>query len=306
MAKQFTFTKTNVRADQLKREINDNPAFTATCEYVSTEGNTVLIVFNTDLTTQEEQELNNVLENHVPEEEYVAVSTLPFSDVNKLAVHSSPKPLIDQTTYVVWTGAGDIIGSGQIGNGDPLVFVLQPGTPEVSKDIYFDPIHGRVWIHEGFVMWKDAGIGDNISAVIMAQPSQLQTFANLDLVIQDNWVKPAPNGPGTGTHGFASTPKLIPRTYSKDGDWDFDGVSLIPNLSGTGMYKISTIEQCVHMYINQIPLFGTTTSYVAFTSDDTAELPPGYFIRITCKNNSNSNWIATVFMEIFRERTHVP
>lgn len=129
---------------------------------------------------------------------------------------------------------------------------------------------------------------------------------NLDLIIENNWVKPAPDGPGTGTHGFAGSPRLIPRTYSKDGDWDYDGTSLIPNMIHTGNYRISDIEQHVHKYINRIPLVGTTNTHVPFSSDDTSLLPVGYFIRVKCVNASNSSWKATVFMEIYRERTHVP
>lgn len=307
MATQFNFTMLQVKPDQLRREINDNETFVSTCLYITTEGNNVLIVFNIDLTTEEEVELNHVVEDHSPEEDYVAVSTLPISDVNKLAVHASPKPLTDNVNYVVWTGAGDNIGSGQVGDGDILVFEMTPGVAEVIKDVRFDPIHGKVWIHEGFVMWANAGIGDNISSVIMGEASPLQTFANLDLVIDENhWVKPAPGGPGTGTHGFAGTPTLIPRTFSMDGDWDYDGVSLLPNTSGTGAYRISDIEQCIHKYINKIPLYGTATTYVPFTSDDTSYIPPGFFVRIKCVNFSDSSWTANVFMEIYRERTYVP
>ncbi len=100
----------------------------------------------------------------------------------------------------------------------------------------------------------------------------------------------------------------MPRPFSKDGDWDFDGVNLLPNLAGTGEYRISDIERPVHRYFNKIPLYGSSTTYFTMSSEETAELRVdlGYFIRVNVFNNSNSNWSLSCIMEIFRERTVDP
>lgn len=236
----------------------------------------------------------------------------PISDVDgkKIAVHPSYKPEIDgKTTYAVWTGAGDASGPDKIGDGDLLHFTMTPGTPKVTKDIIFNQeLFGKVWIHEAYLKFTGGGPGDYVSSDVMAKGVTLQQSVNLDLEIYDtNMVKLAAGGPGTGTHGFASTPALIPRSYSLDGDWDYDEITgLVPNTGGTGAYKISTEDQPVHRYVNKIPCFGDCASYFSMSSDETAEIQSGYFLRVDVYNNSDTAWDLSVIMEIYRERTVDP
>lgn len=245
----------------------------------------------------------------------------------KVAVHSSPKPEIEGLeTFVVWTGAGDDVSDPEnpvIGDGDLLNFQCTIGTSEVVKDVIWDQqTFGRVWIHEAYLKFTDGGNGDYITAYVMAKPSTILDAATiaflegqgqlppgavtLDLELDgtDNTkVLPAAGGPGTGTHGFGAVPVLVPRTYSKNGYWDYDGVNLIPNLAGTGAFDIHTTEQVAHKYVNKVPCNGDCTTYFMMSSDETAEIRDGYFIRITAYNVSNTNWEASVLMEIYRERT---
>lgn len=236
---------------------------------------------------------------------------LPRSNLDntKLAVHSSPKPDISGlTTYAVWTGAGDDMGTGNIGDGPLLHFASEVGVAQKTVDVEFHEDHGRVWLHEGYVKFSDAGSGDEMSAGVVANATPLQTSVNLDLVIENNWVKFAPGGPGTGTHGFADASKiaLIRRSYSLDGDWDYDGINLTPNAEGTGLFKISDIERVVHRFVNRIPCYGTASNFFTLSSDETTELPKNYFLRVTQKNVSDTVWHASVILEIYRERTFVP
>jgi len=245
--------------------------------------------------------------------------TLPTSRTigGKLAVHSSSKPEPAGTeTFAVWTGAGDDLSkedpNESIGGGELLNFSMSydnAGPHWETKDVRFDPRHGRVWIHEAYIKFEDGGIPDYLTSSIMADPSPvIDHTVSLDLIVEDDWVKYSPGGPGTGTHGFAGNPILIPRPYSKDGDWDFDGTNLLPNFTGTGKYKISNIEREVSRYFNKLPCNGTSSTYFTMTSDETAELHNelGYFIRIKVRNQSNSAWNLSVIMEIFRERTCSP
>ena len=154
--------------------------------------------------------------------------------------------------------------------------------------------------------------GDYIIGDIRAEATPLQTSVNKDLEVNgSNWIVFASAGAGTGTHGWADASKivLIPRTFSKDGDWNFDGVNLTPNASSTGGYKISDIEQIAHRYVNKIPCSGTVP-YFSITSDETSLLPPNYYVRITCKTEDGGNfaqvWGLCVLLEIYRQRTHNP
>ncbi len=243
--------------------------------------------------------------------------TLPYSKhlEGKLAVHSSSKPEpTGHETYAVWAGSGDDPSqpdpTDSLGAGDLLMFNMTfdvGGSHVESKDVKFDPRHGRVWIHEAYLKFENGGIQDYLSADIMAPATPMQTSVNLDYYIEDDWVKYATGSPA-GTHGWAGTPVLIPRTFSMDGDWDWDGTNLTPNFTGTGGYKISSIDRPVHRYFNKIPLYGSSTTYFTMSSEETAELPisMGYFIRINVFNNSNTNWSLSCIMEIYRERTVDP
>lgn len=310
MSTNYTKVKPEqVNLIQLQAEINATGGIVPSCTAATTEESDLILTFAAELSSSEETILDGIIASHTPNPEMISVSELPIStDTNKLAVQHSAKPLIpNKTTYVVWTGAGDNLETHQLSDGPILAAHLEPGTAEESIDVKFDPIHGRVWLNEGYLRFQDAGVGDYVSAYIIAPASQLQTMANLNLVVDaNNYIKFAPGGPGTGTHGFAATPVLLPRTYSRDGDWDYDGTNLLPNMTGTGEYKMSTEEKPVHKYFNKIPLFGTCPNYFSMASDDTAELIYPYFVRIIFHNISNTTWSAQVIMEIYRERTCEP
>jgi hypothetical protein len=236
-------------------------------------------------------------------------SIFPLSEIgNKIAVHSSPKPTeTNGTTYVVWTGAGDDMSTEEhvIGDGPLLQFQLTPGITTQQRDLKFSPQFGKVWIHEAYLTYNDAGFGDYITAYVVVSPTAIQPYANLMLyVTEDNWIKYAHPGI-TATHGFAASPHLIPRTYSKDGDWDYNGIELTPNLTSTGGFKISSIERHVHRFVNKIPIHGTNP-YFELMSDESSLLPDGYFLRIEAYNMSDTEWNASVFIEVFREMTSKP
>jgi hypothetical protein len=240
--------------------------------------------------------------------DWVVGEKLPLSDLDgkKLAVHTSYKPALDGIqTYAVWTGCGDDIAASPdgIGDGDLLHFDAVVDTASQIKEVKFDPVAGRVWIHEAYLKFEGGGEGDYISAEVIAEASVLQTSVNLDLVLTGDDVSYAPGGAGTGTHGFAGTPVLVPRTFAKDGDWDYDGATLTPNMGGTGGFKIRQVESIVHKYINKIACYGSCQTYFSMSSDETAEVPAGYFIRVKATNGSNTAWHASVIMEIYRERT---
>ena len=231
---------------------------------------------------------------------------MPKSDLgNKIAVHPSSKPAEPgKEFYLQWTAAGDDATNNLINEGPIQVYQMTTGVPFVTQEIKFDPSYGKVYLHEGYASWENAGTAGNyLVAAIEASPTLVQTVSNLDCVLNGNYVKPAPGGPGTGTHGFASTPSLIPRFFTLDGDWDYNGVSLTPNLAGNGEYQMATVDKIVHRYINKMPMIGSSAGYSILTSDETAYLPPNCHIRLTVHNISDTNWTAAFMFEVYREKT---
>lgn len=255
------------------------------------------------------------ISNSVEAWNWITGDTLPRSnlDLTKIAVHASPKPITEKSTYAVWSGAGDDMSGSPIdhennlGAGPLLSFSLSPGTSHQCVDMEFDPVHGRVWVHEGYAKFEGASHGDYFDAYIMAYASFFQPYVNLIGYLEDNWFIPAvPGGsPDMAQLGFATTPVLIPRTYVMDGDWDYDEDTgtLSPNFTKTGEYKISDVVRPVHKYVNKVPATGSAYPYTTMSSDETAELNEGYFIRITAHNVSDTSWTASVFIEMYRERT---
>lgn len=236
----------------------------------------------------------------------------PISEVgNKVWVHSSSKPQPNnKTLYIQWIGSGDDVVNHILGGNDNslLHFNCTTGTYLTSKDIKFDPIFGDVYIHEGYLSWHNAGDNDHVSVDVMAEPSPLQTFVNKDLVVDnEGYISYSTGGPGTGTHGFAGIPHLISRSFSMDGEWDYsETTGLVPNFTNTGAYRMSIYEMTVHRFMNDIPVYGTNPSLFRMVSDESFKLPPGYFIRISCHNASDTNWHATAMITIYRERTYEP
>ena len=248
--------------------------------------------------------------------------TLPVSDLDgqKLSVHPSYKPKIPgSSTYAIWAGAGDevdgngdIIPSGILGGGPLLHMNMDQGVDTFSTvDVKFNSAHGRVFLHEAYIKFSNAGEGDYIDGEICAEGTPLLTDTNLNLTVDgDNWVLPASNmhlGEFNGSHRFADPTKivLVPRSFSKDGAWDYDGTTLAPNYFNVGGYKMTATTRTVHRYVSKIPCFGDVP-YFSITSDETSELPPHYYIRITGHNKSGNVWHVSVILEIYRQRTYEP
>ena len=323
MAVNYNKTKSEpYKAATLQKEINMSSLIVPSCLSITGSGTSLTIEMASSLSGAEETELDSIIAAHVKPVDTVDVLELPYSDVDdtgtaKLAVHPSYKPKIDNgETFAVWAGVGDDVDSDPpvLGGGDLLHFVMttgEGGSQVITKDVKFDhAAFGRVWIHEAYLKFFDAGEGDYVSSDIMATGVVLQQVQDLDLetYVLDGktYVKYAAGGAGTGTHGFASTPTLITRSFSKDGDWDWTAeTGAVPNMSQTGEYRICTEDMPVHRYVNKIPLY-KESHYFSMSSDETAEIWPGYYIRINVHNVSDSNWHLSVIMELYRERTVDP
>lgn len=233
----------------------------------------------------------------------------PTSEIGtKIWVHSSSKPqLPDRMFFIQWVGAGDD-ANGQIGGGDLLHFHLTPGTSSIYKDAKFYDGNGLVFIHEGYCSYNNAGHGDYLDVSVWAEGSPLQTVTNLDLIVDaDGEVKYSPLGPGTGTHGFAAEPILVGRRFLKLGNWDYDPINgLRPNFTKTGEFDIYASDQEVHKLVCKLPVTGTSNGLTRLVSEDTTQLPNGYFLRITATNTSNTEWNANVLLTVYREKTFSP
>ena len=303
----------------LQGEINSDPAIVPSCLSVTATGQSLDIEFAAALAGAEDTALDAVIAAHVVPADLIEASLLPFSDIDgkKLAVHPSYKPLLDDgTTYAVWCGAGDEVdGNGDLLDGGevsagPLLH-LDCKMADAMKEVMvkFHPANGRIWLHEAYIKFSNAPEKSYISGGIIAMGTPLQQSVNLDLVVTNDIITYAPGGPGTGTHGFADATKIVlmPRTFSNDGDWNYDTVNgLAPVFDSSGAYKMSTVDTVVHRFVNRIPTFGDCP-YFSITSDETTELPANFYVRVCAKTTDGStfaaDWHASVVLEIYRQKT---
>lgn len=307
------------KASTIVGEINTSPDIVPSCLSITAVESDLTLEFVAALSGAEDTALDAIIAAHVPPTEFIDVTQLPFStlDGNKLAVHPSYKPEVPGiTTYAVWTSSGDevdenniLVPNGEIGGGPMLHLECTTNDIEVEKTAkYNTEDNGRIWLHEAYVKFQDAPAGSYLSGGIVAMATPMQDQANLDYNITNDVVTYA--GPGLGTHGFADADKivLVPRSFSHDGDWNYDPLSTPPltPAAGDGEYKIYSVDKLAHRFVNRISCCGTSP-YFSITSDETTELPKHYYIRVCARHEGEGNftaaWHASVILEIYRERT---
>ncbi len=229
---------------------------------------------------------------------------LSESSGTKLAIHESSRPQIaGKTFHTVWTGAGDDMSTPALGGGTLLNIETEVGQATTSQDIEFHPNYGQVYVHEGYVQWEDAGWHDYIDVSVHANPTPTQQSVNLDYEIDGSVkIKVADGGPGTGTHGLNGSPVWVPNT-SGTGWWDTDGETATFSATQTGAYDWYIVEIEADRFMNKVPVYGSSSQYIMLQSADTSLIPPGYLIRITANNVSNTVWKSWMFVTLYREKT---
>lgn len=222
----------------------------------------------------------------------------------KHTVHESSRPQIPgKTFHTYWSGAGDDIGTPAIGKGNILTVDVLSGDTTKSVDVQFHKDYGAVYLHEGYIQWENAGWGDTVCVEIYASATPLQQSTNLDYTIDASVkIRAAAGGPGTGTDGLAGDPVFVP-SPTNTGWWDLVGGAPSFNATQTGVYDWYTIEILANRFMNEVPVYGSSSNYIMLQSADTTLLPSGYLIRITANNNSSTAWRTWMFMTLYRENT---
>jgi len=222
----------------------------------------------------------------------------------KLTLHESSRPQIDgKSFHTYWSGAGDDMATPAIGTGPLLTVDVLAGDATKSVDVQFHKDYGDVYLHEGYIQWENAGWGDCVCVEIYATATPLQQSTNLDYTIDSGVkIRYAAGGAGTGTDGLAGDPVWVPNEAGT-GWWDTDGVTATFNATQTGAYDWYTIEILANRFMNNIPVYGSSSNYVMMQSADTTKLPNGYVIRIEAKNNSGTAWKTWMIMTLYRENT---
>lgn len=228
------------------------------------------------------------------------------SDEYKIAVHSSAKPTRTDTPHgfnTHWCGAADDVENHLLGQGPLCYMELTPGTASLTRSFEFDPLFGRVFMLHGYFGYDNAGPGDYFSIADVANATPLQELFDLDLELDGNKIKFADGGEGSGTHGFAGSPVLVPN-LSGAGYWNYTAENgLEPSFDQSGYFDFYNVEVEVDRFMNRIPVFGSNHVTMSLEAADYSELPPGHKLVMTAYNNSNTTWKIWAFLECYRERS---
>ena len=160
MADTFTYQK-EVNIAQLFQEILDSDIAIAVQDITSQDMD-VTIVFKDDLTDDEVDILNDIVANHVPQDEETADIVKLGSQTDNYGVpivYPTSKP-IDH--YVCFQGAGD--SPDEIGGGEKITFYLTSRTEKIVKEFVFNE---DVYIKDGYMISKDAPFGACIDIEII-------------------------------------------------------------------------------------------------------------------------------------------
>ena len=242
--------------------------------------------------------------NHITGNSIKIAQTSEIAD-EKVWVHQSAKPEVDGKKFTTqWIGHGDDPTTGGIAKGQVCLVRTVVEQPTSFVDIELLNVGMDIYLHEGYVCWRNADFGDNFSAYVMAKPTPLQTSVNLDYTIDgEHRIHPAAGGAGTGSHGFAGNPVLVP-IFEKTGYWNYDAINGLSYASGAnGEYNMYDIEEEVEALMHHIPLLGNSNGFNRFESADVQKLPVDYFLRIKCYNISNTVWELAFIFTAFREKT---
>lgn len=294
------------KVEELQAEINADATIVPSCNSITGTDTALELDFAAALSAGEETILDTTISNHIPSTDVVNATVLLRSESsgNKLAIHESSRPqIVGKTFHTYWTGSGDDMTTPAIGKGSILTVQTTVSQATTAVDVEFHKDYGDVYLHEGYLMWENAGWGDYIDAEIVAMPTPLQQATNLDYTIDAGVkIRAAAGGPGTGTDGLNGDPVWVPNAAGT-GWWDTDGVTATFSATQTGAYDWYNIEILANRFCNKVPVYGTSSSYIMLQSADTTLLPSGYAVRITANNVSDTVWKSWMFMTLYREQT---
>lgn len=303
----YNKTKTGgYKLTELQAEINADATIVPSCNSITGSGTEIALDFAAALSAGEETTLDTIISNHTPSTDLVDAAVLLTSESSgdKLAIHESSRPQIDgKFFHTYWTGSGDDMTTPAIGKGSILTVETTAGQATISVDIQFHKDYGDVYLHEGYIQWESAGWGDYVDVEVFASATPLQQATNLDYTIDASVkIRYAAGGAGTGTDGLNGDPVWVPNAAGT-GWWDIVNGAASFSSGQTGAYDWYTIEILANRFMNKVPVYGSSSNYVMLQSADTTLLAPGYIIRITANNVSNTAWKTWMFMTLYREQT---
>ena len=231
---------------------------------------------------------------------------------NKIIVQQTSRPL--DTAIYFTSQSDDTTDPTSVGGGDQLMNISHHiGDPlEQSLYIDFNIKENKTFLHEGYVMWKDASF-DSVSmeVVPMVTKNAAGTSTNYNLyggyliipaagdgtlAVQDNdrvFVENPVNMDGTRDPGFWNA------DYSTE-THTFSNITPAP--AGNGIYNMFAVEVPLSRFVNRVLLLNN--GFIMLQSAESSEMGQGMRVKLTLQTyNTDHAWSAACILTMHRART---
>lgn len=327
----YSYEKSPVNPGQLSDEIRQS-SIPVALDHVTTAGPaegagaTVYVYFKAELDDTQESALEQLVTDHVadftPSADMVVVGhtvqgtgkavEVPYSGDGKLRVLASHKPVIKgKESWNYFCSTGDLVASGIVGGGDPMLVVCTSGNEVSYQDFEFlnnTWPSEHIYIFGGAIAWENAGPMDCFNMEIRAKatpvvPKVVATGIGLDVDYNLDGDRLYYAGPGSGDYALGGLPVMV-QNFQQTGYWDLDKTTMTPypNISGTGNFDWHTTDTHVGNYISDLFVRGSNYSPQIIDATESAPVPYGCYFRLRCHNNSDSDWSLWGFLRLYRER----
>ncbi len=177
-------------------------------------------------------------------------------------------------TYLYFTGKGDDLANGTIGNGSKLIIENPNGDTEAFMECAFID---NVFLKDGTAFWENAVFGDSVDMEIVLPANQPMSAnevnGNADIIDEN------------GTISY------ITASQAPDETW-------------VGNYFLFPMDYVVNRFVNSFPLNGSNNIGTILESSDTAEISKIFKFRIAMHSPTGNMALKLyVMLELYRERT---
>lgn len=247
---------------------------------------------------------------------------LPFSN-GKLSVHSTSK---HPGLYVYWTGRGDNMENGNIGDGESILLSHKIGDPKSQKKyIDFCCLDNKSQLHEGTVIFSGAKMGDSGTCSMVTSVMPVTAGVNTNYRLHDDYLIIPANGDGdiellgditniNPTYGCFvemvpdETGVQAPTFWNADINKDtrkFENITPAPD--GDGRYNLFAAEIVISRFVNHINLLGEGS--LVLQSEDSVDMTHGmrllhHINTSTIDGIEDHDWQFSVVLTLQRDKTY--
>lgn len=329
MSTKYTYSISNdfpneaVAPDKLESEISDS-SITVALDYINTNGDDCEIWFKADLTAGQQTTLANVVGAHDGEpltsstqvEVSNAVDLYATNSYGRLKVHETSR-VAGTTTF--YTGAGDDPSDiTDVGNGTKFVLHHRTGD-SMEQTLYLDwnVVENITYIHEGYMIWKDAQF-DTITFEVVSRTVSVTSGTNTNYNLYGGYMVVPAAGDGTISllsdittphGGLVHIPsdengeRSIPCYWNAD--WNsttkvYENITAAP--LGNGAFNMFTVEMVLNRFVNKIPMLGE--GFEMMQSADADPIGQGMRLKtIMTTNEPDHYWSVGCILTLHRAKT---